>query len=1044
MNDFGRSLADFNSQVNFDLKKISSFLFEDDDWPNPYLEIKLESLFHDPASFINKFQGSNCPIFISINIQSLLSKHQSLLEFVTQLVQFNVPVVAIALQEIWQIRYPEAVNIPGFKFVYKCRSSGRGGGVGFYLKETLSHKIVNTTEFVDSQFEHITIETVIAKKKYYLSNIYRAPNNREGDSLRDLIETYNQRLENLMISISQPHHHSLIFSDNNVNMLKLNNSQLTSEYLDTCHSNGFFLTNHKASRFQNDTVSLIDHILSNNLNGNMQSGSIICDLSDHLPVFFTCDEVGFEKENNRIVARDFSYTNMTNFRDALRNISWRDVCNSQDVNESLDLFFDTFNTLFELYFPLVVKKRNRKRDKLNGFMTRGLLVSRLQKNRLYKKQILDPTRANVDNFRIYRNLYNSVLRKSKKLYYESSILKLKSKPKKLWDFLKTVNGMNRNSVKIEEVNVGQFTLNNDREIAQAFNEHFSSIGTQIQNSLIDTKVDPLSYVPDNPNIPEFFVNGLGPVHIVDVIKSMPPKCSTDTNNINMKLIKFVAYEVCVPLSHIFRLSIDSGVFPQKFKNSRVVPIFKSGDSKLCDNYRPIALVNSFSKILEKIVATDLFNHLDLNQLLYKHQYGFQRGKSTEQNLTHVVNYIGNALNDGNWCIGVFLDLKKAFDTVQHEILLKKLSKFGITGNILNWFKSYLSGRTQCVDINGTLSDIKDIIMSVMQGSSLGPILFLCFINDIFLCTNLSLFLFADDSNALAQNHDLATLIDFVNTELQKLAIWFKANKLSVNAEKTKYMIFRTKNRKVDLQGKDVFLNFNDIGTRELPHLKISLTRVHCDATPDNRTYKMLGVIFDEFLSFNQHLNYMQNKVSKSLFLLNRSKHFLPMSALRMLYFALIHCHFTYCPLIYSIANKSQINKLFLLQKKAIRIISNVGYRDHTAPLFIAKDIMPIDIIIKYNRLLFMHSIKHRYCPKSFYDVFTLSNDDISYELRYTNDFIIPRARIELFKKIPLHYLPFEWNNSGDLQFYQNRETFRIILRETLMREFEEAHLNQNQ
>jgi hypothetical protein len=188
----------------------------------------------------------------------------------------------------------------------------------------------------------------------------------------------------------------------------------------------------------------------------------------------------------------------------LCNISWRDVCNSQDVNESLDLFLDTFNTLFELYFPLVVKKRNRRYDKLNGFMTRGLLVSRLQKNSLYKKQILDPTHAYVNNFRIYRNLYNSVLRKSKKLFYESSILKFKSKTKKLWDFLKTVNDINRSSVKIEEVKVGQFIFKNDREIAQAFNEHFSSIGTQIQNSLIDTKVDPLSYVPDNPNIPEFF------------------------------------------------------------------------------------------------------------------------------------------------------------------------------------------------------------------------------------------------------------------------------------------------------------------------------------------------------------------------------------------------------------------------------------------------------------------------------------------------------------------------------------------------------------
>jgi Reverse transcriptase (RNA-dependent DNA polymerase) len=711
------------------------------------------------------------------------------------------------------------------------------------------------------------------------------------------------------------------------------------------------------------------------------------------------------------------------------------VLNTQDVNIALENFLDPFNTLFELHFPLTSRKRNRNFDKLKGFMTAGLLVSRRQKNKLFKKQIAHPTDDNVSNFRIYRNIYNSVLRKSKKLFYENRISKLKSKPKKLWDFLKSVNGNTQSTNNIKEILDGQNVIKNDKKISQAFNEHFSNIGSIIHDSIIDTEVDPLSYVADNPNVPDFYINGLGPVHLTDVIKAMPSKCSTDINNISMKLVKFVAYEICIPLSHIFRLSIESGTFPNKFKSSRIVPIFKSGDSRLCDNYRPIALVNTFSKILEKIVATDLYNHLDLNRLLYLHQYGFQRGKSTEHNLVHVVNYIGNALNEGNWCIGVFLDLKKAFDTVQHDILLKKLAKFGIKGNILKWFHSYLSGRTQCVDINGTLSDLKDIIMSVMQGSSLGPILFLCFINDIFTCTDLSLFLFADDSNALAQNPNLSDLIDFVNLELQKLSTWFKANKLSVNVEKTKYMIFRSKNRKLDMQGKDIFLNFNDVGARELPHLKFKLTRVHNDAPKGNQTYKMLGVIFDEFLTFNQHLTYMQSKLAKSLFLLNRSKNFLPSKALKLLYFSLVHCHLTYCPLIYSICCKTQIKKLVTFQKKAIRIISGLGPRDHTAPWFLYHDVLPVELIIKNSALLFMHSIKHRYCPKSFYDVFVQNNDDISYELRYTNEYIVPRARIELFKRIPIYYLPSSWNNSGDLKFYQNQETFRIILRETLMREF---------
>jgi Reverse transcriptase (RNA-dependent DNA polymerase) len=1035
MNDTGRSLTELNCNVNFDLKLSSNFLFEDDNWPNPYLEVKLNSLFYDPQSFIHKFRHSKCPIFISINIQSLVSKHSALSEFISCLIQHEIPIIAIALQETWYVQYPDVVNIPGFKFIYRPRNTGRGGGVGFYLKEELSYKILNTVDFVDSQFEHLTIETVIAKRKYILCNIYRAPNNREGDSLRDLIETYNQRLEGLMQCLNQPHHLTLIFSDCNINMLKLNTSQLTAEYLDTCHTNGFYLSNLKATRFQNDNFSLIDHILSDNLNGNIDTGSILIDVSDHLPTFYTCDDLVVSRDRSRIVSRNFSHANLAKFRDALRTISWADVTSTQNVDTALDNFMDTFSTFFDLHFPLTSRRRNRNFDKLNGFMTAGLLVSRRQKNKLFKLQILHPTYDNVNSFRIYRNIYNSTLRKSKKLFYESCVCKYKSKPKKLWDFLNSLNGKSRCANKIDEVLVGQNIINNDKDIAQAFNDHFSSAGTFIQNSIIDTEVDPMSFVPDNPDVPEFFVNGLGPVHITDVIKALPAKCSTDINNISMKLVKFVAYEICIPLSHIFRLSIDNGIFPTKFKNSRIVPIFKNGDSKLCDNYRPIALVNTFSKILEKIVATDLYNHLDLNQLLYKHQYGFQRGKSTEHNLIQVVNFIGNALNAGDWCIGVFLDLKKAFDTVQHNILLKKLEKFGISGNILEWFRSYLSNRTQCVDINGSLSDLRDIIMSVMQGSSLGPILFLCFINDIFTCTNLALFLFADDSNALAQNPNLSELIDFVNAELQKLAVWFRANRLSVNAEKTKFMIFRTKNRVVNMQGKDIYLNFNDIGTRELPHLKFKLARVFNEAPPGQQTYKMLGVIFDEFLTFNQHLTYMQSKISKSLFLLRRSKNVLPKKALKLLYFSLIHCHLTYCPLIYSICSKTQIKKLSILQKKAVRIISGLGYNDHTAPYFLSNDIMPLELIIKNSTLLFMHSVKYRYCPKSFYDVFVLNNDDIGYELRYYNEFILPRARIELFKRIPLYYLPFEWNNSGDLKFYQNRETFRIILRETLMREF---------
>jgi hypothetical protein len=856
-------------------------------------------------------------------------------------------------------------------------------------------------------------------------------------SLRDLIEEYNLRLDELQTKLnSYPHHTSILFSDCNINLLKLNTSQLSSEYLDTSHMNGFIQTNLKATRINPTSYSLIDHIMSNNVTNDIISGTIVCDLSDHFPTFYSSKDVNNPSSKKTVMTRAFTLANKEKFRTDLRNIRWHSVTSETNVNNALDKFLDTFLTLYNLHFPVKKQKLSRDRVKIKDFMTRGLLISRRKKNQLFKKQIVSPTPHNVLAYKVYRNLYNSVLRKSKKMYYEDILRKFKSKPKKLWEILNNVNGKPAKSGKINEIFNGQNYTIDTREMAQCFNEFFAEIGPEIANSVEQSNIDPISFMPNNLNAPDFVINNTGQIHVIDVIKSMHSKSSIDCNGINMELIKFVSYEICVPLAHIFQLSIETGIFPERFKSSRIVPIFKQGDPTMCDNYRPIALVDSFSKILEKMVAIDLANHLDRNNLLFKHQYGFQRGKSTEHNLIHVTNYIGQALNDSKWCIGIFLDLKKAFDTVQHDILLRKLEKFGVRGTALRWFTTYLSNRTQCVDIDGTLSDFRRIIMSVFQGSSLGPILFLCFINDIFNCTNLDMFLFADDTNALSTHDNLNTLIDFVNNELRKLASWFKANKLVLNISKTKYMIFRTKNRAINMLNKNIFIDFNDPNSEYDNDKVVNLQRVHNNGNSNNQTYKLLGVLFDEFLSFNQHLSYIQSKIARSLFLLNRTKNFLSKNALRMLYFATVHSHLTYCPIILSIACKSQIKKLSIMQKKAIRIITGSSFNDHTAPLFLKCNILTVNDIIEYAKLNFMHSVKYGYCPKSFLDVFRkLDTENLVYELRYPNEFEVPRARIELFKRIPLFTLPTDWNNCGDLRFYVNPTTFRITLVNVLRQKF---------
>jgi hypothetical protein len=303
--------------------------------------------------------------------------------------------------------------------------------------------------------------------------------------------------------------------------------------------------------------------------------------------------------------------------------------------------------------------------------------------------------------------------------------------------------------------------------------------------------------------------------------------------------------------------------------------------------------------------------------LYKHQYGFLRGKCTEFNLLHVSNKITEALNDGKFCVGIFLDLKKAFDVCSHEILFKKLEKgFGVRGSALLWFKNYLSGRKQVVDINGSLSQPRDINISVLQGSILGPILFLCYINDLPNATNLDTFLFADDTSGLKAGNNLPELIEQCNVELQKMANWFRANKMCVNTGKTKYIIFHTRGKGLDPQVCNLVFNNNEIGKPHDPSLVFPLERIcNNNVDPASRTYKLLGVYFDENLSFEYHCRHLCNKLSKSLFFLNRAKSFVDKQSLKMLYYSLIHANLLYCIGTTSAMNMTNFKKIKLLQKK---------------------------------------------------------------------------------------------------------------------------------
>ena len=509
----------------------------------------------------------------------------------------------------------------------------------------------------------------------------------------------------------------------------------------------------------------------------------------------------------------------------------------------------------------------------------------------------------------------------------------------------------------------------------------------------------------------------------------------------MKMLKFIRYEIAKPLAHLFNLSLNNGVFPASLKVSRTVPIFKSGDNTSCDNYRPISLLSSISKILEKIVANNLVSHLENNNLIYENQYGFLRGKSTVHTITKLVNKIAMELNEKKFVIGVFLDLRKAFDVVQHEILLNKLNKLGIANTVLKWFTSYLENRQQFVDIGGCHSSNRLIDISVLQGSILGPILFLCFINDLHLCTDLFTLLFADDTSGLDSDKDLNTLINRVNGEIQKIANWFRANRMAVNVGKTKYIIFRPKGTKinVDLENNGIVFNSNEIGKPNDPNKISKLGRIFNDH-PDKkeRSYKFLGIYLDEFLTFDTHCNHVRNKLAMSNFIINRAKNFLPSSTLKTLYYSLIHPHLLYGLPIYSCTSQKNFTSIFAMQKKTIRTISKSKHNASTLPLFNTLKILPLNHLVTLTKGLLIHSIYHKYSPTALHNTWTTigqQNDinDHDHDLRNANDLYIPFARTEHVKRLTYFSLPATWNTLPDDKFTPNKTTFKIALKNYLHR-----------
>jgi hypothetical protein len=296
----------------------------------------------------------------------------------------------------------------------------------------------------------------------------------------------------------------------------------------------------------------------------------------------------------------------------------------------------------------------------------------------------------------------------------------------------------------------------------------------------------------------------------------------------------------------------------------------------------------------------------------------------------------------------------------------------------------------------------------------GPILFLCYINDFYAATSLFSVLFADDTTGLGKGKYLRDLTMYMNNELQKISIWFRSNKMAINTAKTKFIVFRTRGQRIDPEDCISIFNNNEMGQPENPSILIPITRVHNDRV--EIFFKLLGVLFDEYLSFDDHISHLCGKISKSLYCLNRVKNFITQNALKMLYFSMVHSHLSYCINVYGCANLTSLNPLKLKQMAAIRIVSNAGHRDHTNPLFKQLGILPLNELLKYSILKFMHNFSHKKLPLSFHEMWITNRErNPNLALRNADNLYIPAHNYATLKRLPLFSFPKVWNEDTNLK-----------------------------
>ena len=816
-------------------------------------------------------------------------------------------------------------DIEGYVGYHSYRDNKRGGGVSVYVRDNISCtcnlKFSLSLDYIETCCVEVFPISGDTSLNVTIIGIYRPPNAP--------LPVCSEKINNIFADL---HNRSIILmGDFNVDLLQEDHN---SDFFNNLYSFSFHPIINIATRISDISSSCLDQIWYNRFNVTL-AGSIISDISDHYPVFAVFSGYNFNKAITRKF-RDHSDTQieiLSHHANVLCNDYFVE-CVEKSSNFKCEWFLDKLWDLYNRHCPKKTKTISLKKF-MKPWINNEIKRKIRSKHNLFKG--FKRGTVSFATYNQYKNNLNISIRRARKNFFIRKFNNCRHDIKKTWKIINSVLSTNKKTDRVVTILDSEgCEISSPPGVSGAFCDYFSTVATRLDSDIPTTQTDPMYYMPDR--LPDCFNSAPCTSDEVDKIILALRNKPCNINSIPIFIFKKLSPFISPVLTDIFNSAITEGSFPSILKIARIIPLFKNKGNKVVDNFRPISLLPLTSKIFEKLVKNRVTDFIEENNILYERQFGFRSGCSTSDAILQFTNDCSEALDSKLFTIAIFLDFSKAFDTVNKDIMIKKLDRLGFRNNFNEFINSYLSNRKIFVDVNNHPSYQRTTNIGLPQGSVSSPWLFNLYINDMHRSSDKLKFIhFADDTTIYLSGRDLNVLCRDICTELTKVDDWLMANRLSLNIDKTKFMIFTHNDFDID----ECTIKIRD---STLSYVK---------------SIKFLGIHIDDRLSYNVHLASLVKQLSRVRGVLYRISNFLPPNIVRKLYYCLFYSRMIYGCVVWGGGGVTLIRRIANINRAAINVFSDNLPPDVHRPLSF-QDIYRSVALCTFHKYYRSDSLTHLY------------------------------------------------------------------------------------